>query len=152
MSGVFDKMREWFMPSDDDYYEDEYEGLEETTFDIAPTNQQRKRGNVSSFQEAKVLNLHKNNKMDIMNFTMLKYEVTGDICNYIKMRKPVVVNMEKLEKASAQRALDYLTGATFALDGGVEKIAENIFIFSPEHINVSTVSEEVKQKTNFLLP
>jgi len=152
MSGVFDKMREWFMPSDDDYYEDEYEGLEETNFDIAPTNQQRKRGNVSSFQEAKVLNIHKNSKMDIMNFTMLKYEVTGDICNYIKMRKPVVVNMEKLEKASAQRALDYLTGATFALDGGVEKIAENIFIFSPEHINVSTVSEEVKQKTNFLLP
>ena len=155
MSGMFDRMREWFMPSDDDYHDDEYEaydGLEETPLDIAPTTHQRKRGNVPSFQESKVLNIHKNSKMDIMNFTMLKYEVTGDICNYIKMRKPVVVNMEKLEKASAQRALDYLTGATFALDGSVEKIAENIFIFSPEHINVSTVSEELKQKTSFLLP
>jgi len=152
MSGVFDKMREWFLPSDDDYYDDDYEGLEETTFDIAPTTHQRKRGNTLSLQETKVLNIHKNNKMDIMNFTMLKYEVTGDICNYIKMRKPVVVNMEKLEKASAQRALDYLTGATFALDGSVEKIAQNIFIFSPEHINVSTISEDLKQKTSFLLP
>lgn len=87
--------------------------------------------------------------MDIMNFLMLKYEVTGEICSYIKQRKPVVVNMQKLEKASAQRALDYLTGATFALDGNVEKIADNIFIFSPAHIGISTVSEEVKQKSNF---
>ena len=150
MSGVFDKMREWFMPSEDEY-EDDYEVVEETAVEIAPISNHRRRSAVPAFQETKVLNIHKNSKMDIMNFTMLKYEVTGDICNYIKMRKPVVVNMEKLEKASAQRALDYLTGATVALDGTVEKIAENIFIFSPEHISVSTISEELKQKTNFIL-
>lgn len=150
MSGVFDKMREWFMPSEDEY-EDDYEVIEETAVEIAPISNHRRRSAVPTFQETKVLNIHKNSKMDIMNFTMLKYEVTGDICNYIKMRKPVVVNMEKLEKASAQRALDYLTGATVALDGTVEKIAENIFIFSPEHISVSTISEELKQKTNFIL-
>ena len=150
MSNVFDRMREWIMPSEDEY-EDDYELVEETAMEITPINTQRRRNAMPAFQETKVLNIHKNSRMDIMNFTMVKYEVTGDICNYIKLRKPVVVNMEKLEKASAQRALDYLTGATFALDGSVEKIAENIFIFSPEHISVSTVSEEIKQKTNFIL-
>lgn len=149
MSSVFDRMREWIMPSDDDY-EDDYDMVEETAVEITPISHQR-RNVAPAFQEPKVLNIHKNSKMDIMNFTMVKYEVTGEICSYIKMRKPVVVNMERLEKASAQRALDYLTGATFALDGTVEKIAENIFIFSPEHISISTVSEEIKQKSNFLL-
>lgn len=151
MSGVFDKMRELFMPSDEDYYEDEYDEFQGAALDIIPANQQKGRGSVPSFRESKVVNIHKNNQMDIMNFTMLKYEVTGDICNYIKMRKPVVVNMIKLEKEAAQRALDYLTGATFALDGSVEKIAENIFIFAPEHINVSTITDEIKQKSNFIL-
>ena len=150
MSSVFDRMREWIMPSDDEY-EDDYEVVEETAVEITPIHSQRRRNNMSTFPEPKVLNIHKNSKMDIINFTMVKYEVTGDICNYIKMRKLVVVNMEKLEKAAAQRALDYLTGATVALDGTVEKIAENIFIFSPEHIGVSTIAEEIKQKTNFIL-
>lgn len=150
MTGVFDKMREWFMPSDDDYEEEE-ELMEEMMVDVTPINSARRRNSVAVMQEPRVLNIHKNSKMDIMNFTMLKYEVTGDICSYIKQRKPVVVNMEKLDKAAAQRALDYLTGATFALDGTVEKIAENIFIFSPEHVSISTISEEIKQRNNFIL-
>lgn len=134
---------------DDDYYEYEEDYMpEDNSVDIEPPLQST-RGEVASFGQPKVLSIHKNSKMDIMNFKMLKYEVTGEICSYIKARKPVVVNMQKLEKAAAQRALDYLTGATFALDGKVEKIADNIFIFSPQHISVSTISEELKQKNNF---
>lgn len=142
-------MRDFFMGYDDDYDED-YELIEEPVMDIEPVGSDKRRGGPISSPQPKVVSMHRGGKMDIMNFKMLKYEVTGEICGYIKARKPVVVNMQMLEKASAQRALDYLTGATFALDGSVEKIAENIFIFSPEHINVSTVSEELKQKSNFI--
>ncbi len=148
MSSVFDKMRDFFMGYEDEY-EGEYESEEEATIDIEPVSAGRRSG-APSFSQPKVVNIHKNAKMDIMNFKMVKYEVTGDICSYIKMRKPVVVNMQQLEKESAQRALDYLTGATYALDGSVEKIAENIFIFSPEHISISTISEEIKQKNSFI--
>ncbi|HHX60731.1 MAG TPA: cell division protein SepF [Epulopiscium sp.] len=148
MSGVFNKMRDFFMGYEEDYEED-YETEEENTVDIEPAPTERRRG-ASNFSQPKVVNIHKNAKMDIMNFKMVKYEVTGEICSYIKMRKPVVVNMQRLEKEAAQRALDYLTGATYALDGSVEKIADNIFIFSPEHINISTISEEVKQKSSFV--
>ena len=141
-------MRDFFMGYDE--YEDEYEEAEETRVDIEPLALEPRRGGSVAMNQPKVLNIHKNAKMDIMNFLMLKYEVTGEICGYIKMRKPVVVNMQKLKTAEAQRALDYLTGATFALDGNVEKVAENIFIFSPAHISVSTISEELKQKSNFI--
>ena len=149
MSGVFDKMRDFFMGYEDEY-EDEYEAEEEVMVDIEPAPIERKRINSpNNFSQSKVVNIHKNAKMDIMNFKMTKYEVTGEICNYIKSRKPVVVNMQLLEKESAQRALDYLTGATFALNGSVEKIAENIFIFSPEHISISTITEEISHRSNF---
>ncbi|NLI89797.1 MAG: cell division protein SepF [Epulopiscium sp.] len=147
MSGVLNKMKTFFMGYDE--YDEDYMLEEESMVDISPATSTSSKSEISSFDQPKVLNIHKNTKVDIMNFKMAKYEVTGDICNYIKQRKPVVVNMQSLEKASAQRALDYLTGATFALDGTVQKIADNVFIFSPQHISVSTISEELKQKSNF---
>lgn len=145
MSNVFDKMRDFFMGYDEEDYEDEYEQVEERVVDIEPQQFVGRRGN----SQSKIVSIHQNAKMDIMNFKMQKYDVTGDIASYIKMRKPVVVNMQALKKEEAQRAIDYLTGASFALDGKVEKIADQIFIFSPEHISVSTISEEIKQKGNF---
>ncbi len=149
MSSVLDKMRGFFMGYEDDY-EDDYESEEEVMVDIEPAPIERRRAvSPSNFSQGKVVNIHKNAQMDIMNFKMTKYEVTGEICNYIKNRKPVVVNMQHLEKESAQRALDYLTGATFALNGSVEKIADNIFIFSPEHISISTITEEISHRSNF---
>ena len=148
MANVIEKMRDFFSGYDEDDYEEDYQVVEDNTVDIEPQYFDRKRGNTSS--QNKVVTIHKNAKMDIMNFKMLKYDVTGDICNYIKMRKPVVVNMQHLRKEEAQRALDYLTGASFALDGHVEKVAENIFIFSPENVNISTITEEVRQKSNFV--
>ena len=149
MSNVFDKMRGFFMGYDDEY-EDDYETEEEVMVDIEPETVERRRPIApNNFTQARVVNIHKNAKMDIMNFKMTKYEVTGEICNYIKNRKPVVVNMQHLEKESAQRALDYLTGATFALNGSVEKVADNIFIFSPEHISISTITEEISHRSSF---
>lgn len=149
MGDFFERIRNWLLP-DDEYYDDYDDDMIDPDSSTIASMNNPKRSN-SKFNEPKVLNIHKNSNMDIMNFTMIKYEVTGDICTYIKARKPVVVNMEKLDTPSAQRALDYLTGATDALDGSVEKVAENIFIFSPEHISVSTISEELKQKNNFVL-
>ena len=150
MSGVLDRFKDWLLPSDDDY-EDDYEIVEEAVVEMPPINSQKRRGNVMPFQEPKMLNIHKNTKTDVMNFSLTKYETTEEICEYIKMRKIVVVNMENLETSSAQRAFDFLAGATFALDGEVEKIATNIFLFSPEHVNVSTSSGEQKQKNSFVL-
>ncbi len=148
MSNVFDKMRDFFMGYDEDDYEEEYEHIEEHAESIEPQQFAGKRAGATNAQ-ARVVSIHKNAKMDIMNFKMQNYDVTGDIAGYIKKRKPVVVNMQQLKKEEAQRAIDYLTGASFALDGKVEKIAEQIFIFSPEHISVSTISEEIKQKSSF---
>ena len=86
-------------------------------------------------------------KMEILNFTMSNYEMTGEVATYIKNRKPIIVNMEKLVPHEMQRAVDYLTGACFALNGTVEKVTDNIFIFAPEHVNINP--EKINQRTGF---
>ena len=55
----------------------------------------------------------------------------------LKSRKPVIINLEKLETEVARKIFDFLSGATYALDGKVQKIANNIFIFTPENVSVN---------------
>lgn len=55
----------------------------------------------------------------------------------LKSKKPVIINLEKVESDTARKIFDFLSGATYALNGNVQKIANNIFIFAPENVDVS---------------
>jgi len=55
----------------------------------------------------------------------------------LKSKKPVIINLEKLESDTARKIFDFLSGATYALNGNVQKIANNIFVFAPENVDIS---------------
>lgn len=56
----------------------------------------------------------------------------------LKARKPVIINLEKIESDVARKIFDFLSGATYALSGNVQKVANNIFVFAPENVDVSS--------------
>lgn len=143
MSGFMSRFKNIFVPEDE--YDEDYEDMEEE-------QEVTSRGSMHTAHPApmtvpKVVSLNQPNRMELLNFTMLSYDMTGEICGYIKNRKPIIVNMEKLVPHEMQRAVDYLTGACFALNGTVEKVTDNIFIFAPEHVNINP--EKLKQRTGF---
>gem|GEM_PF-2902313 len=51
---------------------------------------------------------------------------------FLRDRQPAVANLNDIDENDAQRILDYLSGAIFALGGSVHKITDNIFVFSPK--------------------
>ena len=55
----------------------------------------------------------------------------------LKAKKPVIINLEKIESDAARKIFDFLSGATYALNGNVQKVANNIFIFAPENVDVT---------------
>lgn len=55
----------------------------------------------------------------------------------LKAKKPVIINLEKVESDIARKIFDFLSGATYALNGNVQKVANNIFIFAPENVDVA---------------
>ncbi len=55
----------------------------------------------------------------------------------LKAKKPVIINLEKVESDGARKIFDFLSGATYALNGTVQKVANNIFIFAPENVDVT---------------
>ena len=60
----------------------------------------------------------------------------------LKGRRPVIINLEKLETEVARKIFDFMSGATYALAGNVQKVANNIFIFAPDNVDISATQSE----------
>jgi cell division inhibitor SepF len=55
----------------------------------------------------------------------------------LKGKRPVIINLERLDVEVAKKIFDFLSGATYALDGRVQKVANNIFIFAPANVDIT---------------
>lgn len=60
----------------------------------------------------------------------------------LKGRRPVIINLEKLETEVARKIFDFMSGATYALQGTVQKVANNIFIFAPENVDIAATQSQ----------
>jgi len=60
----------------------------------------------------------------------------------LKAKKPIIINLEKIETDAARKIFDFLSGATYALNGNVQKVANNIFIFAPENVDVTAYIDQ----------
>ena len=59
------------------------------------------------------------------------------VADFLKEGKTIVVNLEGIEIGQAQRIIDFIGGASFAVDGSLKSISNNIFIVAPGNIEVS---------------
>ncbi len=55
----------------------------------------------------------------------------------LRERKTVILNLTMMEPDQAQRAVDFVAGGTFAIDGHQERVGESIFLFAPSCVTVS---------------
>ncbi|MBW4663537.1 MAG: cell division protein SepF [Chroococcus sp. CMT-3BRIN-NPC107] len=62
-------------------------------------------------------------------------------------RKSVVLNLTMLDPDQAQRAVDFVAGGTYAINGHQERVGESIFLFTPICVQVTTTSGVVNEAT-----
>ena len=60
----------------------------------------------------------------------------------LRERKTVILNLTMMEPDQAQRAVDFVAGGTFAIDGHQERVGESIFLFAPSCVTVTNASQE----------
>jgi cell division inhibitor SepF len=72
------------------------------------------------------------------------FEDSLEIVNYLKERKSVIVNLQYLDRDVSQRVIDFVSGATLALDGSQERVGHGVFIFASMNCQVETESEGIK--------
>ena len=50
---------------------------------------------------------------------------------------PVVLNLQGVETDLAKRLIDFASGLTYALDGGMQRIADKVFMLTPRNVEIS---------------
>ncbi len=55
----------------------------------------------------------------------------------LRSRKPVIINLERVETDLAKKMFDFMSGATYALSGNVQRVTANIFIFAPANVDIA---------------
>ena len=154
--GVLDKFLDIMKLSDDDEYdnddffdeddfEDEYEekpkknlfkkekNYSEDDFDdYKPTKSSRSNKVTPMRQPAK-----KGNHMEVCVMKPSSVDDSREITETLLGDRTVILNLEGLDLEIAQRIIDFTSGATFAIDGNLQKISNYIFLVTPTNVDIS---------------
>jgi cell division inhibitor SepF len=60
-----------------------------------------------------------------------------EVADRFKHAVPVILNLQTTDGELAKRLIDFASGLTYALDGGMQKIAEKTFLLTPRNVEVS---------------
>ena len=60
-----------------------------------------------------------------------------EIANRLMSNQPVIVNMQTADRDLQRRMIDFCSGATYALSGGMERVADEVFLLTPSNVKVS---------------
>ncbi|MDL2217077.1 cell division protein SepF [Christensenellaceae bacterium OttesenSCG-928-M15] len=113
---------------DNFYNDDELEEPDSNIVSFSAREKRKANSNVVSMPAA--------SQMKMIVYHPISYEDTQNIIDNLKSRKPVIVNMEDLEVDCAQRVLDFMVGAVYALNGTIFKISRGIFVVAPINYDV----------------
>lgn len=91
-------------------------------------------------KNSKVVNMSQQVRMVIMQPT--NFEQAENICDLLKEKKSVIINLEYVNKDIARRIIDVVSGAAHALDGHMQKVSSSIFLVAPYNYDISSDSRE----------
>ena len=170
----WDEIKKFTQPYADDEYEEEYEddlneGFEEEAEPEVSSSRRRRPAfgfstkaaepeeTASDYTEpaaesksdrfsGQVINISGNPKLALHHITVFKdSSVPADD---LRKRKAVILNMENVDKATARRIVDFLSGCIYAIGGKVKKVSQATYLFSPSNVEVEgdleTLESEVE--------
>ena len=163
----WDNVKKFAQPYDDDDYDDYDEDLDDYE-DAAPEAAPRTRrpspfasstastaapaaaaaapvapaASTPSFG-GQVLNMN-SGKQEVVLFHAKTFDDAAKAADELCKRKAVILNMENVDKALTRRVVDFLSGAVYALDGRVKKVAQSTYLFCPHNMDVTGDLENIK--------
>ncbi len=65
------------------------------------------------------------------------FDEVQPIADQLKERRPVVINLESVDKETGQKFLNFLSGTIYALDGTMQRVSTSIFVFAPANVEIA---------------
>ena len=96
----------------------------------------------------KVVSLPQTQQIKMVISQPTTFDQAEDICDLLKEKQSVIVNLEYVNKDVARRIIDVVSGAVHALDGHIQKVSNSIFLIAPFNYEITNemAREEIKNK------
>jgi cell division inhibitor SepF len=91
-----------------------------------------------------IVSIHSQKNVRVVLNEPRTYEETQDIADHLRSRRPVVVNLHRVRLDQALRIVDFLSGTVYALNGSISKIGPNIFLCTPDSVEIQGSITELR--------
>ena len=144
LAKIMDTMRLTDDEDDDYFLDDDYEEekpakkgffSKNSSYDEEEDEPEQPRPRFLNRNSSKVVPMRRGMEVSLVKPTSM--EDSKDICDYRLAGKAVVLNMEGIHTEVAQRIIDFASGATYSMNGNLQKISNYIFIATPESVELS---------------
>jgi len=124
--------------------EDEYENYDEEYNQDEDIEDRKIWGRRSN----KIVSLPQAQQIKMVISQPTSFEQSEGICDLLKEKKSIIVNLEYVNKDVARRIIDVISGAVHALDGHIQKVSNSIFLIAPFNYDITNemAREEIKNK------
>ena len=138
---ILDKISDLVFGPEDDAEVDFAPAVDEPVFE-APK--------ASSTKKSKVVSIAATTQMKVVVVSIERFDETREIVDHLRNKKPVVLNLEKLDKDVSRRVIDIISGASYALGGSTQKVAKGILLVAPYNVDImADVRDEIENGSFF---
>lgn len=132
--------------------DDSYTGREYAFSSSQERSSQQEREKPARSNVGKVVPLNRKAGFEVRIMKPEKFENSQEICDILLSNRAVVINLEGYDVELAQRIMDFVSGAVYALDGNLQPISDYIFIIAPGNIDISGNTLDMMQQDGFEIP
>ncbi len=94
-----------------------------------------------------VVSIHSQKNVKVVLYEPRSYDEAQEIADHIRSHRTVVVNLQRIRKDQALRIIDFLSGTVYALSGGISKVGNNIFLCTPDTVEIQGSITEILADT-----
>jgi cell division inhibitor SepF len=147
MNSMVNKLKHWVTgdPFDEEYYPmDEAYETEPDAYSRTAESDMDPLGSKKAKRKLKVLEHPSSQSTQVVVVEPRAFEDALEMIDHLRVKKSVILNLHLLDTAQSQRVVDFLSGATHALDGHQQRIGDGVFIFTPSNV---VIRSEVERST-----
>ena len=130
--------------------EESVEGIFASTKETKTKEVKETKEPFSAPKKGKIVNIHTTTQLKVVVVQPVAFEDSKEIADHLKTKKPIVVNLENIDREVAKRIIDFLSGAVYSLDGNIQKISNGIFLIVPYNMGImGDFKDELRNKVAF---
>ncbi len=135
---------------EDELEEEAVEGIFASTKETKTKEVKETKEPFSAPKKGKIVNIHTTTQLKVVVVQPVAFEDSKEIADHLKTKKPIVVNLENIDREVAKRIIDFLSGAVYSLDGNIQKISNGIFLIVPYNMGImGDFKDELRNKVAF---